>query len=36
MNFSVDYEDKSGTLRIFVKQAREIAAADSKLNSSNT
>ncbi|VUZ43526.1 unnamed protein product [Hymenolepis diminuta] len=36
LNFSVDYEDKSGTLRIFVKQAREIAAADSKLNSSNT
>nr|CDS31063.1 synaptotagmin protein 4 [Hymenolepis microstoma] len=36
LNFSVDYDDKSGTLRIFIKQAHEIAIADPKLGSSNT
>ncbi|KAM7539216.1 hypothetical protein Aperf_G00000052095 [Anoplocephala perfoliata] len=36
LSFSVDYDDKRGALRIFVKQAREIAVADKKINNSNS
>ncbi|EUB62379.1 Synaptotagmin-like protein 4 [Echinococcus granulosus] len=36
LSFSIDYDDKSGSLRIFVKQARDVAKADKKTNSSST
>uniref|UniRef100_A0A5K3EMD0 RabBD domain-containing protein n=1 Tax=Mesocestoides corti TaxID=53468 RepID=A0A5K3EMD0_MESCO len=36
LSFSVDYDDKSSSLRIYVKQAREVAVADKKTNSSST
>ena len=36
LNFSVDYDDKTSSLRIYVKQAREVAVADKKTNSSST
>ena len=36
LSFSVDYDDKTSSLRVYVKQAREVAVADTKTNSSNT
>ncbi|VDM18698.1 unnamed protein product [Hydatigera taeniaeformis] len=36
LSFSIDYDDKSSSLRIFVKQAREVAVADKKTNNSST
>lgn len=36
LSFSIDYDDKSSSLVIFVKQAREVAVADKKTNNSST
>ncbi|KAL5964165.1 Synaptotagmin-like protein 4 [Taenia solium] len=36
LSFSIDYDDKSSSLRVFVKQARDVAVADKKTNNSST
>lgn len=36
LSFSVDYDEKSGCLRVYVKQGRQVAVADPRTGHSDT